>query len=107
MRRAVIREVMSAAEDPSPVLWTSESRTPVGVNGGNLESDFNVRGRPNASNYNCNTSHQKGVAFLASAVETCAHLGALRIEIVVPNNRYVHASREDGLDMGIAFNFYR
>lgn len=39
------REVIRAAEDPRPVLWTSESGTPVDVNGVSLDREASVRGR--------------------------------------------------------------
>lgn len=42
---AATREVMSAADEPSPVLWTSARRTPVDANGGMDESECIVRGR--------------------------------------------------------------
>ena len=51
MRRAEVSEVISAAEDPRPVLWTSERVTPVGLKWGMLFSDAVVRGRPNNSSY--------------------------------------------------------
>ena len=34
MRSAETSDVISAAEEPNPVLWTDERVTPVGANGG-------------------------------------------------------------------------
>ena len=39
------RDVISAADDPMPVLCTSGSRTPVLLNGGSFSSDSRVGGR--------------------------------------------------------------
>lgn len=50
-RRADVREVMSAAEDPRPVLCTSEMSTLVGVNGGICSRDLSIRGSPRDSSY--------------------------------------------------------
>ena len=48
-RSAEVSEVINAAEDPRPVLWTSESETPVGLNGGILSRDLIVRESPSDS----------------------------------------------------------
>jgi hypothetical protein len=44
-----VRDVISAADEPSPVLCTSESRMPVGVNGGICESACRVLGKPSCA----------------------------------------------------------
>lgn len=50
MSRAVVSEVMSAAEDPRPVLCTLERVPLVVVKGGILEREARVRGRLRESN---------------------------------------------------------
>ncbi len=50
-RSAEVSEVISAAEDPRPVLWTSERVTPVGLKVGMLASDAIVLGRRSSSSY--------------------------------------------------------
>jgi hypothetical protein len=43
MRRAETSDVIKAAEEPRPVLWTSDRITPVGENGGILDNESKVR----------------------------------------------------------------
>lgn len=50
-RSEVTRDVISAAEDPRPVLWTSASGTPCELNGGIFDRDDMVRGRFMETNY--------------------------------------------------------
>ena len=50
-RRAEVSEVMRAAEEPRPVLWTSEIGTPVGRNLGRDCRDLSVGGRLRALSY--------------------------------------------------------
>lgn len=50
-RSAEVSEVISAADEPRPVLWTFERETPVGLNGGILARDSIVLGSPNDSSW--------------------------------------------------------
>lgn len=43
IRRAETSDVIKAAEEPRPVLCTSDRLTPVGENGGILDNESNVR----------------------------------------------------------------
>jgi hypothetical protein len=55
MSRAVTREVMSAADEPSPVLATSASATPVGLKGGVCASEASPMGKPRLLSYRVET----------------------------------------------------
>jgi hypothetical protein len=59
----VTREVMSAAEEPSPVLATSASATPVGLNGGICASEASPMGKPLL--LSCKIGGQSGVQVLS------------------------------------------
>ena len=48
-RRPETREVMRAADEPSPVLCTSARVTPVGANGGIWASDDTRGSRPSSA----------------------------------------------------------
>ena len=56
--KAVTKEVMSAAEEPSPVLATSASATPVGLNGGICASEASATGKPRL--LSCRTGTEVG-----------------------------------------------
>ena len=92
-------EVMRAAEEPRPVLWTSEIGTPVGRNLGRDCRDLSVGGRLRALSYieyeRKKTSKMGNNASELELGETkqttrVARLGAylspLRIEIIVTDN---------------------
>lgn len=91
--------MISAAEDPSPVLWTSERRTSVGQNEGMLESDLIVRGSPRAS------SCILVLNWANRSRNLNAHSCTLRIKIIIPNDGDIKcpgkglANRLDTLDL--------
>jgi hypothetical protein len=94
---------MSAAEEPRPVLATSASATPVGLNGGICERDASEMGRLRLLSYgriNRLFSRKRG---RDRRRETCLVL--LRVEVVISDNGDVEAGTEGLFELCGAFRF--
>lgn len=89
MRRLETSEVMSAAEEPSPVLCTSASCTPVLLKGGIWAKEASVGGSFFASS--CTIW---SVNINETVEGKATHLGPLRVEVIVPDDSDVEAVGE-------------
>lgn len=103
-RRAEVRDVMRAADEPSPVLWTSARWTPVGTKGGILVRESRVRGRLSSSS--CGSRSAAASQCCARRrVAIAAHLGPLGVEVIVPSDRDVESTFQCSFDRFCAFGF--
>ena len=92
MSRAVTREVMSAAEEPSPVLATFASATPVGLNGGICASEASSTCKPRllSCRFKTEVDGQSEVHALSEkGYDACLVL--LRVKVVISNDCDVEA----------------
>lgn len=93
---------MSAAEDPRPVLATSASSTPVGLNGGICAREVSETGRLRLLSY-------RKIGGLVTSTgrigekETCLVL--LRVKVVISDNGDVEARTQGLLKLCGAFCF--
>lgn len=82
-------EVMSAAEEPRPVLCTSDSRTPVCKKGGSWARDLSVAGRLRSA-----SCGHVSVLYLGNEASEIRYLSSLGIKVVVASYRNVEAVRQ-------------
>jgi hypothetical protein len=96
---------MSAAEDPRPVLATSASSTPVGLNGGICAREVIETGRLRLLSYKI-ISGLGGLVASAGGIgerETCLVL--LRVKVVISDDCDVKARTQSLFELCGAFRF--
>lgn len=103
MRRAVTRDVMSAAEEPRPVLATSASATPVGLNGGIASRESSDTGRLRLLSYRKTDGRIGYASGRGRRRETCLVL--LGVKVIISDDCDVEAGTQSLFELCGAFRF--
>jgi hypothetical protein len=77
-RRAETRDVINAAEEPRPVLWTLDRVTPVGANGEIWDNEANVRSREDSCMIDTTNQFHEG-----NERQQIDHILSLRIKVII------------------------